>query len=226
MEELAPLFSIRIFGYNFAVNSSLMIQWVIIIVALVLSILYSRKVKRIPGKIQSFVEIVTEFLSKTVEDNMGNGTKKFIPYIGSLGAYLLLLNMVGLFGIKPPTADYSVTLGIALTTFFVIQGYTIKKLGVAGYFKGYASPIAILLPINIMERFMLPISLSLRLFGNIFAATMIMELIYQGLSGISVIAAIGLPIPFHLYFDVFDGTIQMVIFVMLTMIQIKVTSEH
>jgi len=134
--------------------------------------------------------------------------------------------MVGLFGIKPPTSDFSVSLGIALTTFFVIQGHTIKKLGLWGYFKGYASPVPLLLPINIMERIMLPISLSLRLFGNIFAATMIMELLYGALTGLNFIAAIGLPIPFHFYFDIFDGTIQMIIFVMLTMINIKITAEH
>ena len=73
---------------------------------------------------------------------------------------------------------------------------------------------------------MLPISLSLRLFGNIFAATMIMELLYGALTGINFVAAIGLPIPFHFYFDIFDGTIQMIIFVMLTMINIKITAEH
>ena len=226
MEEMAPLFALNLFGYEYQVMSALFIQWVVIAIALVLSILYSRKVKRIPGKIQSVVEMGIEFLSNVVKDNMGPGSSAFIPYIGSLGIYLFLLNMVGLFGIKPPTSDYSVTLGIALTTFFVIQGYTIKKLGLSGYFKGYASPVPLLLPINIMERFMLPISLSLRLFGNIFAATMIMELLYGALTGINFIAAIGLPIPFHFYFDIFDGTIQMIIFVMLTMINIKITAEH
>jgi len=226
MEEMAPLFALNLFGYEYQVTSALFIQWVVIAIALVLSILYSRKVKRVPGKIQSVVEMGIEFLSDVVKENMGPGSRAFIPYIGSLGIYLFLLNMVGLFGIKPPTSDFSVTLGIALTTFFVVQGYTIKKLGLWGYFKGYASPVPLLLPINIMERFMLPISLSLRLFGNIFAATIIMELLYSALTGISSIAAIGLPIPFHFYFDIFDGTIQMIIFVMLTMINIKITAEH
>ena len=226
MEEMAPLFALNLFGYEYQVTSALFIQWVVIAIALVLSILYSRKVKRIPGRIQSVVEMGIEFLSNVVKENMGPESRAFIPYIGSLGIYLFLLNMVGLFGIKPPTSDYSVTLGIALTTFFVVQGYTIKKLGLGGYFKGYASPVPLLLPINIMERFMLPISLSLRLFGNIFAATMIMELLYGALTGINFIAAIGLPIPFHFYFDIFDGTIQMIIFVMLTMINIKITAEH
>ncbi|HAK42399.1 MAG TPA: F0F1 ATP synthase subunit A, partial [Clostridium sp.] len=124
MEEMAPLFALNLFGYEYQVTSALFIQWVVIAIALVLSILYSRKVKRIPGKIQSVVEMGIEFLSNVVKDNMGPGSSAFIPYIGSLGIYLFLLNMVGLFGIKPPTSDYSVTLGIALTTFFVIQGYT------------------------------------------------------------------------------------------------------
>lgn len=226
MEESIVLFSIKFFGYEFPIYLSLFIQWLIIIVALILSIIYSRRVKRIPGKVQAAIELGIEFLNNVVEDNMGEGKKKFVPYIGALGIYLFLFNMVGLFGVKPPSADFSVALGIALTTFIIVQGYTIKTLGLGGYFKGYASPIPVLLPINILERVMLPISLSLRLFGNMFAGAMIMELIYEMLNGLSSILTIGLPIPFHLYFDVFDGTIQMIIFVMLTMINIKITAEH
>lgn len=226
MEEVKALFTLNVFGFDLQVTSNLLIQWIVIGIAFILSFLYSRKVKKIPGKIQSIVEVGVEFAAKTVEENMGQGTSNFIPYIGSLAIYLFVLNMVGILGVKPPTTDFSVTLGLAMTSFLVIQGYTIKKLGILGYFKGYASPVAFLLPINIMERIMLPISLSLRLFGNVFAATMIMELIYEALLGIGFIAAIGIPIPFHFYFDVFDGTLQMIIFVMLTMINIKITAEH
>lgn len=226
MEEMVPIYTLNLFGFPFYITLSILIQWIVIFVALILSVLYSSRIRRIPGKVQSVVEMLIEFLTKTVDENMGEGKRSFVPYIGSLGVYLLVLNIVGLFGIKPPTTDFSVTLGLAMTTFLVIQGYTIKKLGLWGYFKGYASPIAILLPINIMERIMLPISLSLRLFGNMFAATIIMELIYSSLHGINFLATIGIPIPFHFYFDIFDGTIQMVIFVMLTMINIKIISEH
>lgn len=226
MEELKVWFTLNMFGYSFQVISALIIQWVIILLGLILSLIYSRTIKKHPGRLQTAIETGVEFAAKTVEENMGHGSKNFIPYIGSLAIYLFLLNMVGLLGIKPPTADYSVSLGLALTSFLVIQGYTIKKLGIGGYFKGYASPLAILLPINVMERVMLPVSLSLRLYGNIFAATMIMELIYEALLSFSFITAIAIPIPFHFYFDIFDGTIQMVIFVMLTMINIKITAEH
>ena len=66
MEEMAPLFAINIFGYKYEVMSSVFIQWVFIALALVLSILYSRKVKKVPGKVQSIVEVGIEFLSNVV----------------------------------------------------------------------------------------------------------------------------------------------------------------
>lgn len=226
MEESIIVFSIKLFSYEFQVSLSLFIQWIVIVAALLLSIIYSRRIKRVPGRIQGTIEMGIDFLNRTVEDNMGEGKKKFVPYIGALGIYLFVFNMVGLFGVKPPTADYSVTLGLGLTTFLIVQAYTIKKLGLWGYFKGYASPVAILLPINILERIMLPISLSLRLFGNMFAGAIIMELLYGALNSLNLVTAIGIPIPFHIYFDIFDGTIQMIIFVMLTMINIKITAEH
>lgn len=83
-----------------------------------------------------------------------------------------------------------------------------------------------MLPLNIMERLMLPVSLSLRLFGNVMAATVLIELAYEALSSISFFAQLGLPIPLHAYFDIFDGVIQMVIFVMLTMLNIRTVAEH
>jgi len=226
MEEMVPITTLNLFGFPFHITLSLLIQWVFIVLALILSIIYSSTVKKVPGKVQSVVEVLIEFLSDLVNENMGQGKQVFVPYLGALGIYLFLLNMVGLFGIKPPTADYSVALGLGLTTFLIIQGYTIKKLGIIKYFKGYATPVPVLLPVNILERVMLPISLSLRLFGNMFAGAVIMELVYEALEGISFFAAIGIPVPFHFYFDVFDGTIQMAIFVMLTLINIKIISEH
>jgi F-type H+-transporting ATPase subunit a len=224
--DITQLPSVNIFGYNFEITVSLITQWVIVLGLSLLIAFININLKKIPDKKQSVVEIFVEFVEKTVEETMGKSFRKFVPFIGTLGIYLLLMNLVGLFGIKPPTTDYSVTLGMGLITFIVIQGYTIKKAGLKKYFTGYAKPLPVLLPINILERIMLPVSLSLRLFGNMFAATIIMELVYSGLSKITWVAQLGIPIPLHMYFDLFDGTIQMVIFVMLTMINIVIISEH
>ncbi|MGH4126157.1 MAG: F0F1 ATP synthase subunit A [Clostridium sp.] len=226
MGEITQLPSVNLFGYNFQITQSLIIQWVIILVLTLLIAFINKNLKKIPDKKQSVVEIFVEFVQKTVEQTMGKSFKNFVPYIGTLGIYLLSMNLVGIFGIKPPTTDYSVSLGMGLTTFIVIQGYTIKKVGIGHYFTGYAKPLPVLLPVNIMERIMLPVSLSLRMFGNMFAATIIMELVYSALSSVAWVAQLGIPIPLHMYFDLFDGTIQMVIFVMLTMINIVIISEH
>jgi F-type H+-transporting ATPase subunit a len=136
------------------------------------------------------------------------------------------MNLTGLVGFEPPTMDYSVALGMAIISFLVIQGYTIKKLGIGHYFLGYAKPAAFLLPMNVLERFLLPVSLSLRLFGNMTAGATIMGIIYSSLAKVGWVAQLGIPVPLHVYFDLFDGGVQMVVFMMLTIINLKVIVEH
>ncbi|MCY6369821.1 F0F1 ATP synthase subunit A [Clostridium ganghwense] len=214
-------------GRYFGITEDIVIQWAIIIVIAIAAIVLTKDLKKIPDKKQNVVEIFVDSINNLVISNMGEKCKGFVSYIGTLVLFLLFMNLTGLFGVEPPTKDFNIVLGVALITFLVIQVYAIKKQGIKGYFIGYAKPIIPLLPINIMERVMLPISLSLRLFGNITAATVIMKLIYDALGKTPLgIAQLGLPVPFHFYFDVFDGSIQMLIFVMLTMINIKVISEH
>lgn len=214
-------------GQYMGITEDIVIQWVMILVIAAVVIMLTKNLKKIPNKKQSVVEIFVDVINNLVISNMGEKCKGFVPYIGTLVLFLLFMNLIGLIGIEPLTKDFNIVLGIALITFWVIQVYAIKKQGIKGYFIGYAKPIIPLLPINIMERIMLPVSLSLRLFGNITAAAVIMELIYDALGKTPLgIAQLGIPIPFHFYFDVFDGSIQMIIFVMLTMINIKVTAEH
>lgn len=208
------------------ITESIIVQWVIMINLILLAYVSTKNLKKIPSKKQVFAEEVFNFFRKTVIDNMGNDAVNYVPFIGTLGIYLLAMNLVGLFAIKPPTSDYNVALGLAIISFIVIQANAIKKIGIKKYFKGYAEPIAVILPINIVERLVFPISLSLRLFGNIFAATLIMEIIYEGIIKFFFPAAIGIPIPLHLYFDIFDGGIQTIIFVLLTMVNIKIVEEH
>ena len=136
------------------------------------------------------------------------------------------LNLLGLIGVEPPTKNLSVTLGLGITSFLVINGTAIKRNGIGGYAKGLVSPYALMLPLNILERVTLPISLALRLFGNMLAATLLISLLYKGLSSLSFFAQIGLPIVAHAYFDLFDGTIQMLVFTMLTIVYIKIISDE
>lgn len=224
--EKRYLFEIMLFGRNYGFSENIVIQWVIIFLIAVFSIFLGRGLKKIPGKKQSIAELLVESTHKFVSSNMGPKYVGLVPYVGALVVFLLAMNLTGLVGFEPPTMDYNVALGMALISFLVIQGYAIKKIGILHYFTGLWKPAAFMLPMNLLERILLPVSLSLRLFGNMTAAATIMTIVYKGLEGISWFAQLGLPIPLHAYFDIFDGAVQMIVFTMLTMINLKVIAEH
>jgi F-type H+-transporting ATPase subunit a len=226
MGDLKPLFQVNLFGNTYGFSPNILIQWIIIILLACISIILTRGLKRIPGKKQSALEACVVTLVNFVKDTMGPEYEGFAPYVGSLGLFLIIMNFTGLLGFEPPTTDYSVALGMALTSFCVIQAYTIKKVGLLHYFTGYGKPMVFMLPMNLLERVLLPVSLSLRLFGNMTAAATIMGIIYSSLNHISWFAQLGLPVLAHMYFDIFDGAVQMVVFTMLTIINLKIIAEH
>ncbi|MBK1811432.1 F0F1 ATP synthase subunit A [Clostridium sp. YIM B02505] len=228
MVELDPIivYKVPIGGTTFNITLALVIEWIVLVIIAAACIISTRNLKKIPDKKQTVLEAIYEFVNNTVVDNMGESFKSFVPYIGTIGVYLLFLNLIGLLGFKPPTMNINVVISFSLMTFLLVHGTAIKRVGFGHYLGGYAKPFWPMLPLNILERAILPVSLSLRLFGNILAGTVLVELIYYALHHISWFAQLGIPILFHGYFDIFDGLIQMVIFVMLTMINIKITVEH
>ena len=226
LESILPIFSPEIFGITINITSSVIIQWIVIIILGIGAFLLTKNLKLKPSKTQAALEKVYQSIRDISVDTMGEEYESFLPYIGTLMIYLIVLNFLGLIGIKPPTRDISVTVSFAIVTFLVVNLNAIRKNGIVGFGKGLVHPFWPMLPINIMERFILPLALSLRLMGNMVAATVVIELVYKALGSIGMLAQFGLPIIAHGYFDLFDGTIQMIVFVMLTMINIKVTAEH
>ena len=227
MELTHPIFSFNIGKLVIDIKPEAIIQLVSVLLIGILAWWATKDLKRRPtGKKQVVVEYIYTTIQNVVNANMGEQYGDMIPFIGTLAVFIVTMNLLGLVGITPVTNNFSVTLALGLISFVVIQGYTMKKIGIGHYFLGYGQPMLMMLPINVIERVMLPVSLSLRLFGNILAASFLVELVYESLDKIAWIAQIGLPVPLHAYFDIFDGCIQMVIFVMLTMINIKITVEH
>ena len=227
MELTHPIFSFNIGKLVIDIKPEAIIQLVIVLLIGILAWWATKDLKRRPtGKKQVVVEYIYTTIQNVVNANMGEQYGDMIPFIGTLAVFIVSMNLLGLVGITPVTNNFSVTLTLGLISFVVIQGYTMKKIGIGHYFLGYGQPMLMMLPINVIERVMLPVSLALRLFGNILAASFLVELVYESLDKIAWIAQIGLPVPLHAYFDIFDGCIQMVIFVMLTMINIKITVEH
>ena len=139
--------------------------------------------------------------------------------------FLLLGNLIGLFGLRPITADINITFALASITFFLIQYSAIKNRSFKGYIKNMSQPYVFMLPINLIGEIAFPISLSFRLFGNITGGTIIMMLAYSGLEKLSAIVSekipffmIAAPIPLNMFFDIFEGVLQAFIFTMLTMV--------
>lgn len=227
MHPYDPIFSFNIGKLVIDIKPEAVIQLLIVLSIGLLAWLSTRNLKLKPtGKRQIVVEYIYNIIQNVVDANMGEKYRDVIPFIGTLASFILIMNLMGLTGLPVPTKNFSVTIALSLLVFVFIQAYAVRKLGVKHYFIGYAKPMSMMLPINILERVMLPVSLSLRLFGNILAATFLVELVYEGLAGLSWFAQLLIPVPLHAYFDIFDGGIQMVIFVMLTMINLKITVEH
>lgn len=222
MEKWEPIFKINLAGKSYSITSSIITQWVIIVLLILISYLLTRNLNKIPDKRQSALEIVIEKVNNLVKENMGESYVNFIPYIGSLFIFILILNLSGLIGVRSPSEDISVPAGLAAITFFMVQATAIKRNGFKKYLVGYTKPMFFILPMNILEKFTLPLSLCLRLFGNMTAGGVIIGMIYKAMGHYALIV----PIPVHFYFDLFDGTIQTVIFVMLTMINIKILAEE
>ena len=149
------------------------------------------------------------FMNNFAKKYMGKHWKSFAPYFGTIGLYLGVANMIGMFGITPPTKDLNVTAGLALMSCGLIYGSSFRYKGLKGglhKFSG-AQPYA---AAHQRDGDHHPaLSLCMRLFGNVLGAFIIMELLKLAIPAI-------LPMAMSLYFDVFDGIIQAVVFVFLT----------
>ncbi|MGL4656538.1 MAG: F0F1 ATP synthase subunit A [Sarcina sp.] len=225
MNVFAPLFTINILGFK--VGSAVVIQWGVMIFLIIVCSILAKNLKKEgkPGKLQSALEMLYEAITGMVDGNMGKGYSGYIPFVGTLILYLGILNLCGLIGFGPPTRNLSVVIGFTTITFVLVHYNAIKKKHLGGYLKDYGKPYLPMLPINIIEKIVFPVSLALRLFGNMLAAAIVMGLIYMGLGHIAMFAQFAIPIIPHAFFDLFDGSIQTIIFVMLTIITIKLEGE-
>lgn len=211
---------VKIFGIDIWITETLVNTWIILlflsIFAVTVNILL-KKFDSIPRGFQNFIELIVESIDNMTKSNMGEEYSYFSGWFFSVFAFLLCSNLSGLVGLRPPTADLATTLTFALITFFLIHLMGIVTGG-KKYFKSYIEPFPLLLPINIIGEIATPISLSFRLFGNIFGGLVITGMIY---SLFPLILKLGLPGIFHIYFDVFAGVLQAFIFVILSMTFIK-----
>ena len=202
------------------IYESVVVTWIIMaVVFLLAAILLTRNLKvEHPGKRQLLLEQAVTSLEGITEGILGADGKRYAAYLTSVLMYLGIANLIGILGFKPPTKDLNVTAALAIMSIVLIEYAGIHQKGVKRWLKGFAEPIALVAPINVLELFIKPLSLCMRLFGNVLGAFVIMELI-------EYIMPVGLPVVFSMYFDIFDGLIQAYVFVFLTGLFIKEAME-
>lgn len=210
------VFQYSFFGHTVWITTTHVCLLIVMLVIIGFSVAAGSVMKKaadVPGTFQNIVEMIVEMLDKMVKTSMGNSAAKFANYIGTIFIFILISNISGLFGLRPPTADYGVTFPLGLMTFILIHFNKFKHKKVKGVLEELCDPWPIWAPINIIGYVAVPVSLSLRLFANVLSGTVMMALIYGLLKWI----ALFWPAALHVYFDLFSGAIQTYVFCMLTM---------
>ena len=226
-EEL--LDQLEIHGYKYVniggkeicwLDEATVVSWIMMAVIIVLAFLLTRNLK-VEGKL-SKRQLLLETCYTTLEDFfrgiLGEKGMRYSWWLMSVAIFIGASNMIGMFGFKPPTKCIQVTGAMALTSIILVEFAGIREKGLGGHLKSFAKPVAIVAPINLLELIIKPLSLCMRLFGNIIGAFIIMELL-------KIVVPVFLPTVFSLYFDLFDGALQAYIFVFLTAIYIQEAIE-
>jgi len=226
-------FTVDIFGAEIKITESIVVGWIVIAIITILILFVTHNMKKVPSKKQLIAEMIVTTANNMVRGNMGNTYMRFAPYMATIFFYSLFGTLICLFGFRPVTSDFNTTLTWALLTFVMIHYCKIRNHGIGGYLKEYAEPVAFMVPLNIIDELVKPVSLSFRHFGNIAGDMIITMLLYHSLIALSSaihlpvpLTGIGLPAILSVYFDLFSGTMQAFIFVMLSMVFIGSAGER
>lgn len=213
-EVLIPIFGIL------DVTGEVVAMWAILIVLAVLSLLATRHMTERPGKFQNVVETGIEYLDNFFAGIIGKAhARKYFFFLGSLFIFILFANYSGILPgmgltkyIKAPTSSLSTTLGLGIAAFLFLQIAGLAN-GVKKYFKRFVSPMFFMLPLLVLDEFIKPASLALRLFGNVFGEETVTEELYG-------IIPIGVPV-IMMALSLLFCAIQAVVFTMLVSIYLS-----
>lgn len=196
--------------FGLEVNLWLIIMaWVAMAVLIVIAWLASRKISWVPTGWQNVMEYFIEFIENIIKGAMGEAGVKYTYFFGSLFLFILVSNMLGMIpGLNSPTKDISINLSLAILWLIWMQYIGIRENGVLGHLKHYFQPFAPFVVIHLMELGIRPLTLSLRLFGNIFAGEILLEKLTENFHFLIPSAWIAM--------SLFIGSIQAFIFTVLS----------
>ena len=183
MEGTNVLFSIG----PLQVTSTVTTMWGVIIVLGLLSYFATRNLKTIPGPLQNVAELAVESLQKYFTGNLGKTiARRYLPIFATFFVFIIVSNYTGILpgfghvsGMATPTACLSVTAALGIIAFFTTHAVGIRERGFGAYIKTFIMPIAVMLPLNLLEQVIRPVSLALRLYGNMYGEEMVTEQLYE-----------------------------------------------
>ncbi len=215
--------------FDLTITSSLLTMWIVMVVAIVAVLAATRGRKEVPGPLQNAVEYVYESLSSFGTSLGGPKAKAFVPLFASLFVLIILSNWSGLIPpvgkvplLRAPTSDVNVTFGLAIVSFITFHLSGVRSLGLGGYvgkffslreFRNGAAAGVIALFVGLMEfllEFVKPITLAMRLFGNIYGGELALAVITSLTIAVIPVALVAL--------ETFVGFVQALIFSVLTLI--------
>ena len=229
-------FEIPIFG-GIRITQTTVSLFAVTILLIIAGALLTRNLTKRPGRAQVIVEKLITMLYNLVEDTMGKHNLVFAPYIGTLFLSSIVGTIIGMTQIfRSTTADLSVTLAWAIVTSLLVWYNNIKNFGFKAWLKGFTEPIVVMTPMNIVSEIAQPLSMAFRHFGNVAGGSVLTSLIYGALAALTSVLfswlpeaaaavippifQVGIPAFLSLYFDLFSGFVQALVFSLLTMVYI------
>lgn len=206
------------------VTGEVITMWIILAVLAMISLIVKYNLKERPGVFQNMIETGVEYLDKFLTDLLGHKkARQYFVFLASLFIFIIVSNYSGMIPgvgltdyIKAPTASLSVTVGLGIITFVFLQ-FAGLRCGVKHYFKRFVSPMFFMLPLLVLDEFIKPASLALRLFGNVFGEEMVTEELYH-------IFPIGIPVVMMVLSILFCA-LQAMVFTMLTSIYLDEVTD-
>ena len=196
---------------HFLLTDAVIATWLALIPSSVFWMWMASKRERIPAGRQTVTESLVGLLMSLCIDNGMNRKQaaEVTSMVGTIALFLLSANIISVFNIRPPAKNIAFPIAMALFAIVYVIVISIRFVGIKGFMASLVYPMKAMLPFRILEYLIKPLSLSLRLFGNIFGAFILMEFI-------RIIVPAVLPGVLMLWFDVADGLLQAVVFAYLT----------
>ena len=227
--------TIKIASFEINITQTTVSLFAVTVFLMLMAFIVTRRISKRPGKLQVIVEKLVTMLYDLVEGTMGKHNIGFAPYIGTLFLSSFFCSTIGMtYVFRSATADLMVTLAWALVTSVLVWFFNIKNYGFFAWLKGFTEPIIIMTPMNIVSEIAQPVSMAFRHFGNMVGGSVLTTIIYTALGGATSLAfgwisqtvasipflQVGIPAFLSIYFDLFSGFVQALVFSLLTMVYV------